>query len=329
MRALVFTRPGEATVHDVPEPVPAPGEVLLRPRFVGLCGTDLELLSGYMPYFAAGLASYPIRPGHEISAIVAADGPRWNAGAEVVVDPVIGCGTCAACGKQLPTRCVEREEVGVRLGRAGGAAELLSVPHENVHALPAGVSLREAPLVEPGVTALNALRQLCPSSGQHALVIGAGTLGAIATQLLVSRGVAVDVLVLDPSRAALVERSGARLVTTVAEGAYDLVVEAAGTASAVHASLDAAAPGGGIAFTGIQARPVDGLDVNQVVLKDLTLHGVINGSGLYGAMLEELASGAVDASALIEDEFVLADAGVALTRLADSVRARPKVLLRL
>lgn len=329
MRALVFEDRWSAAVGEVPEPRPGPGELLLRPRFVGLCGTDLELLSGQMPYFAAGLARYPLRPGHEVSAVVAAPGGRWAVGTEVVVDPVIGCGRCAACGHDVPTRCEDREEVGVRRGRPGGAAELLCVPERNAHPLPANVTLRDAPLVEPGVTALHAVRRVDPAPGARALVIGAGTLGAIAAQLLIGRGVEVELPLVDRARAALVERLGARPVDAPRAGAYDIAIEAAGTPEAAYAAIDATRPGGQVAFVGIQPRPLAAFDLNQVVLKDLRLHGVINGAGLYDAMLAELANGTVDAGALVDEAFALDDAPDALARLADPGRARPKVLLEI
>lgn len=329
MKALVFEAPGQATIADVPRPIPAADELLLRPQFVGLCGTDLELLSGAMPYFTEGSACYPIRPGHEISALVDRDSGTWRSGTAVVVDPVIGCGRCPACIAEAPTGCSERSELGVRGGIAGGAAEYVAVPERNVHPLPPGVSLRHAVLVEPGVTALHAIRRLETSVGQRALVIGPGTLGGIAAQLLRSRGLEVDMPVLHQDRAAFVQRIGARVTAVVKTSHYDITVEAAGTPDAIHTAIRGTIPKGRIAFTGIQAAPVDRVNINELVLKDLTIHGVINGTGLYGEMLKELALGSVDAEAFIAADFKLADASQALNRLADQSRTRPKVLLRL
>lgn len=319
---------GEVVVRDLSEPAPRPGETLVRPQYVGLCGTDLELFAGTMPYFADGVASYPIRPGHEISAITTERTEQWEAGTRVVVDPVIGCGACTACQQGLATLCDAREEIGVRLGRAGGAAELLCVPEANLHRIPDGVSIREAPLVEPGVTALHAVQRVMPRSGQLGAVVGAGTLGTIATQLLRSRGVAVEMPVLDQVRAELVEAIGARPVRVMQPQHYDLVIETAGTPDAVRSAIDAVKPGGYVALVGIQAAPVDRVEINQIVLKDLRLHGVINGPGLYDAMLDELASGAVDARLLIDRDYELVEVAAAFRRLQDPRRQRPKILLR-
>jgi threonine dehydrogenase-like Zn-dependent dehydrogenase len=327
VRALEFTGPGTAQVAEVEPPARADGEVLVAPRYVGLCGTDVELLSGVMPYFAAGVARYPLRPGHEVAGIVF-EGGALPPGTGVVIDPVVGCGACAACAAGVATRCADRRELGVRLGMPGGACELVAVPEANLHPVPDGVRLREAVLVEPGVTALNAVDRLGAVAGERVAVIGAGTLGLLAAQLLVARGADVDVVVIEPERTALAERAGARPVPAVTPDAYAGVIEAAGVPAAVHAALAAVAPGGRVAIVGVQGGHVDGVDVNALVLKDASLHGVLNGPGLYGRLLDELAAGRLDGDLLIDAEFELADAAAALARLQEPARRAPKVLLR-
>jgi 2-desacetyl-2-hydroxyethyl bacteriochlorophyllide A dehydrogenase len=328
VRALRFSAPGTASVVELDAPARAPAEALVAPRYVGLCGTDLELFTGVMPYFAAGVASYPIQPGHEVSGTVV-EGGDLPTGTEVMIDPVFGCGACPACAAGFATRCPDRRELGIRRGMPGGACELIAVPAANLHPVPEGASLREAILVEPGVTALNAVERVGDVAGERVAVIGAGTLGLLAAQLLVARGAQVDVVVVEPERAALVEQVGARPATSAPAERYAAVIEAAGTPASVHATLAAVAPGGRIAVIGGQPGLVDGVDVNALVLKDVSMCGVLNGPGLYGRMLDELAAGGFDASVLIDSEFELADAGAALERLQAPGRAAPKVVLRI
>jgi 2-desacetyl-2-hydroxyethyl bacteriochlorophyllide A dehydrogenase len=328
VRALRFDAPGTAALVDLAPPVRAATEALVAPRYVGLCGTDLELFTGVMPYFAAGVARYPIQPGHEVAGTVV-EGGDLPPGTEVLIDPVFGCGACAACAAGFATRCVDRRELGIRHGMPGGACELVAVPAANLHPVPSGVALRDAILVEPGVTALNAVDRIGEVAGERVAVIGAGTLGLLAAQLLVARGAQVDVVVVEPERAALVDQVGARPAASAAAADYAAVIEAAGTPASVHASLAAVAPGGRIAVIGVQPGPVDGVDVNALVLKDVSMGGVLNGPGLYGRMLGELAAGGFDASALIDSEFELADADAALKRLQAPGRQAPKVVLRI
>jgi 2-desacetyl-2-hydroxyethyl bacteriochlorophyllide A dehydrogenase len=328
MRALRFSAPGTASLVEVEPPEAGPGEALVRPRYVGLCGTDLELFEGTMPYFAEGHAAYPIQPGHEVTGVVVSgpeDGPE--PGTEVLVNPVVGCGECEACASGVQVRCRRRRELGIRDGLAGGACELIAVPVANLHPVPAGVGLRDAVLAEPGVTALNSVELLGEVAGRRALVLGAGTLGLIAVQLLVARGAEVDVLVIEEQRVELVERLGGRAIRTVEAAAYPAVVEAAGAPAAAKDALRAVAPGGHIALAGVQPGPVESLELNEIVLKDATLRGILNGPGLFDRMLGELAAGSVDAAALIESEFELGEAEAALAALTEPSRRAPKLML--
>lgn len=329
MRAVSFAAAGEVIVHDLPEPVPAAGEALVAPRFVGLCGTDLELLEGTMPYFAEGAAWYPLQPGHEVAGVVVQAPEGFPAaGTPVLLDPTAGCGACEACRARRVSHCPRLRTIGVRDGMPGGAAELLTIPAENLIELPAGLSLRDAVLAEPGVTALATIRSAGARAGMRALVVGAGTLGAIAAQILRHEGVDVDVSIVEPERRPFVESLGVRAVEQIQPRSYDIVVELAGSAGAVRAALEAVAPDGTVALAGVQPGPVDGVDVNAIVLHGITLCGPRD-DGDFAEMLELLASGAVAVDPLIERLYDIENAPEAYARLSDQTRARPKLMLRI
>jgi 2-desacetyl-2-hydroxyethyl bacteriochlorophyllide A dehydrogenase len=329
VRAVSFPATREVVVHDVADPVPGPGEALVAPRYVGLCGTDLELLEGTMPYFAEGHAWYPLQPGHEVAGVVVqAPAGTVAPGTPVLLHPLVGCGTCDACRAQRVPHCPELRTIGVRGGLPGGAAELMTILAANLMELPPGLSLRDAVLAEPGVTALNCIRSAGAEAGMRALVVGAGTLGAIAAQLLRNEGLDVDVSIVDPARRAFVESLGVRAVEQVPRRAYDVVVEYAGSAGAVRAALDAVKAGGTVALAGVQPAPVDGVDVNAIVLDGITLRGTLPAER-FPEMLGQLASGAVAAEPLIEHVYALEDAPEAYARLADPSRERPKLMLRI
>jgi 2-desacetyl-2-hydroxyethyl bacteriochlorophyllide A dehydrogenase len=329
MRAVSFNAAGVVVVRDLPDPVPGPGEALVAPRYVGLCGTDLELLEGTMPYFAQGVASYPLQPGHEVAGVVVRSPAGSPApGTPVLLRPIVGCGTCAACRDGRAPHCAKHRAMGVRLGMPGGAAELMTIPAENLIELPPGLSPRDAVLAEPGVTALNSIEAAGVERGMRALVVGAGTLGAIAAQILRHRGLAVDVLIVDPDRRPLVEALGVRAVERVEPAAYAVAFEFAGSAGAVRAAIEAVAAGGTVALAGVQPGPVDGVDVNAIVLNGITVRGPV-ATDAFPAMLGYLASGAVAAEPLIEQVYELEDAPAAYARLSDPARARPKLMLRI
>jgi threonine dehydrogenase-like Zn-dependent dehydrogenase len=295
---------------------------------VGVCGTDQELLAGTMPYLQEGVAEFPLRPGHEIAGLVLESDPDGPApGARVVIDPVIGCGSCEACARQLATRCASRREIGVRLGAPGGAAEVVAVPTANLHVVPDAVPLRHAVLAEPGVTALNGVRRLGAVQGARALVIGPGTLGLVAAQLLAAEG--GEVAIHDPAgtRSALAGELGIAAVRNLDADAFDVVVEAMGAPESIHLALRSVAPGGRIAVLGVQPDRLDGVDVNALVFKDAQMFGVLNGPGLFDEMLAYIASGAVRPSALLETVVPIAAAAKAFAAMSQRGRARPKILL--
>lgn len=330
MRALAFTAPISAKLVEREPPALREGYALIAPHYVGLCGTDLELYVGSMPYFGQGVAEYPIQPGHEVAGVVVeSTGRDLVPGTRVIADPVVGCGQCSACQAGRQTHCPQRYELGVRRGMPGAACGLVAVPTQNIYRIPDAVELRDAVLVEPGVTACHAVSRLGHANARRALVIGAGTLGLISAQLLLSAGADVDVLDVAPDRKPLIEELKAAPVTRIADSSYDLIVEAAGSSRAVHDALRAVAPGGKVALIGVQAAPVDQVDMNQLVLKDASLFGVLNGPGLYAQLLEKIAEGAVHSAPLVDSEFPLLEAERALDRLTVPSRARPKVLLRI
>ena len=100
MRALVIGGAGSARVEEVDEPVPGAGQVVVDVRRAGICGTDVELFTGQLAYFAQGKTQFPVRPGHEWCGVVSAVGPGvpagW-AGVRVTGDTMLGCGNCARC----------------------------------------------------------------------------------------------------------------------------------------------------------------------------------------------------------------------------------------
>jgi len=100
MRALVISGAGSARVEDVEAPAPGAGQVVVDVRRAGICGTDVELFTGQLAYFAQGKIGFPIRPGHEWCGVVSAVGdevdPGWL-GARVTGDTMLGCGRCPRC----------------------------------------------------------------------------------------------------------------------------------------------------------------------------------------------------------------------------------------
>ena len=225
MRALRVVGPGRTALVEVPEPVPAADEVLLRVLAAGVCRTDLELVR-------AGAPGGPVTLGHEIAGEVVATGAgvgdAWT-GATVAVYELIGCGTCAACvrGEDNVCRGAAPEVPGIT--RDGGIADLVAVPARNLVDAGGVDVLQAAPMTDAGMTALHAVERARPwlEPGATALVVGIGGLGHLALQFATAtaqaRVVAVDV---DPSRLRHAESLGAAAGVRSGDGAAERVLAA-------------------------------------------------------------------------------------------------------
>jgi threonine dehydrogenase-like Zn-dependent dehydrogenase len=141
----VLTGPSQASVQDVEPPRAGPGEVVIDIARVGVCGTDAEMFSGEMEYLHNGLASYPVRLGHEWCGTVSAVGdgvdPRWL-GRRTTGDTQIGCRQCHRCLTGRQHACEQRFEIGLRRGFDGALAEQMAAP----------VSTPQAPWSSPAAT---------------------------------------------------------------------------------------------------------------------------------------------------------------------------------
>ena len=188
MRALQCVKPGTLVVVDRPEPAPGPGEVLVRIRRAGVCGTDLHIYEGSHPYLA-----YPRVIGHELSGEIAAAGPGCAIapGQQVYVIPYLSCGRCVACRHGKTNCCQQIGVLGVHVD--GGMAEYICVPERNVVAAD-GVTLDQAAMVEFLAIGAHAVRRANPRKTDRVLVVGAGPIGIGCMLFAQLRGAAVTAL---------------------------------------------------------------------------------------------------------------------------------------
>lgn len=179
MRAAVFRQLGEPlTVEDVPEPEPAPGDLVLEVKSCGICGSDLHV-SDVPPGLPPGTVM-----GHEFAGEVVEVGPEapggWKVGDRACSLPFIGCGRCAACLGGDGTACAGIQATG--LGQIPGAyAERVRVGGLETLRLPDSVDFEQGATVEPLAVGLHAVRKSGLAPGANVLVIGAGPIGLATT----------------------------------------------------------------------------------------------------------------------------------------------------
>src|SRR4051812_13218116 len=274
MRVFRVDGPGRYGLSEVDGPVAGPGEVLVAPAAVGICGSDLELLDGRRP---AAYSRYPVIPGHEWAGHVVADAPGLPAGTPVVAEGIRTCGRCARCTEGRTNLCTAPyAETGFT--RPGALAEHLVVPAHLVHRLPADRPVTAAALIEPAACVATGLLEVGPPpAGSRLAVVGDGPVGLLALALL---------RLTDPAELRLVGTRPDRMAYAAAFGAStgpgtgnaDLVVEATNSPAGAAAAVAQARRGGTVILLGISGTGRPGLDPDLVVLNHVRVQGVFGAS---------------------------------------------------
>jgi len=241
MKALICEEPGRLSVISRPEPVPAEGEVLVRIRRVGICGTDFHIFQGKHPFL-----EYPRVMGHELSGTVetAPAGSGLTQGQNVYIVPYLSCGKCVACRRGVTNACQNISVLGVH--RDGGMAEFLCVPVSNV--IPAGnASLDDAAMIEFLAIGAHGVKRGGITAQDRVLVVGSGPIGMSAIIFAKARGATVTVMDMREDRLAFTtEALGADHLLLANEEAeakaklltdgdfFDVVIDATGNAGAMQ-----------------------------------------------------------------------------------------------
>jgi 2-desacetyl-2-hydroxyethyl bacteriochlorophyllide A dehydrogenase len=255
--AVVIRGSHRARLEERTIPNLKPGEVLVRVSFVGICGTDIEILEGSLGYYRSGMAEYPIVPGHESSGMIATVGPRVTGfveGDRVVVECIQGCGECAACQRDEAIRCKDRREVGV-IGQDGAFAAYLVTRARYVHKVPEGVTQAQAALAEPLAVVIKGLRRLGSTAQgdqrRRCAVIGAGTIGQLTARVLALRGHAVTVFDRERTRLAFLNGAVATSESLDSIGEFDWIIEATGDQGVLSTVLERSATGATVLLMGL------------------------------------------------------------------------------
>ena len=251
MDVVICERPGALVAERRPTPTPAPNEVLVRVRRVGVCGTDMHIFRGVQPFL-----TYPRVMGHEVSGEVvqSPEHSTLTAGDPVYVVPYLSCGHCSACRKHRPNCCKVLEVLGVH--RDGALAQYVCIPEQFVFSA-RGVSLDDAAMIEFLSIGAHAVRRSGLTPDQRVLVCGTGPIGIACALFSKLRGNEVTVVDIRPERLSFcTEKLGidhalefapdieARLLSISGGDMFDVVFDATGSAEAMAAGFRYIAHGG-------------------------------------------------------------------------------------
>lgn len=273
MRELYLSKAEELSLRETAEPGPVgEHEVKLKTVYGGICGSDLRVYKGSIPY-----ATYPLRPGHEILGVVVEAGSEVSnkVGDRVVVVPNTFCGTCPACLQGKTNICASKVPLGVSCD--GLFAEKVVVEAKYLVPVPDAVSDEQAILIEPLAVTVHALKKAKIGRGTSVAIIGCGTEGLFSLALALHAGAKVTVIEVNRAKLETAKKLGEVRFLHPSEAdqeSFDVVIEAAGVKPAIEQAMRIVKPGGEIVEIGITGEKVE-YPVMKIVRSEITIHGSI------------------------------------------------------
>jgi 2-desacetyl-2-hydroxyethyl bacteriochlorophyllide A dehydrogenase len=259
MKYIVCEKPHQFELKDKPMPVRKDGEVLLKIRKIGVCGTDIHAFGGTQPYF-----EYPRILGHELAAeYIEGEAEGYKPGDKVTFIPYFHCGECVACRNGLTNCCAKIKVFGVHID--GGMAEYITIPEQYL-LQGDGLDYDQLALVEPLAIAAHGVRRAAVNSNDTVLVMGAGPIGIGLIQFAKIAGakvIAMDIneyrlrfckeeLHVDATINPANEDVTARLMEITNGEMPTVVIDATGNRNVMNSAFNYIAHGGRFVLVGLQ-----------------------------------------------------------------------------
>jgi L-idonate 5-dehydrogenase len=341
MDALVIHAAKDLRVEDVPTDPVGPGQLRVKVRFGGICGSDLHYFNH--GGFGTVRVKEPMVLGHEVAGVIEEVGSAvrgFAVGERIAISPSRPCGQCRYCQQGLQNHCLDMRYYGsaMRTPHVQGAFRReIVVDTAQAHKLADNVSDREGAMCEPFAVALHAVKRAGPLLGKNVLVTGCGPIGAMAVIAARHAG-ASTIVVTDVGdftlRSAM--KIGADKAINVADdpqalapyaadkGFFDVLFEASGNERALRGAFDVLRPRGIIVQLGLGGEMQ--LPINTIVAKEFELRGTFRFHEEFGVAVDLLNKALVDLKPLISATVPYRDAGRAFALAADRSQAM-KVLL--
>jgi len=336
MRQVVIAAPDEIRVGDAAWPEPRRGDLLVRSRAVGICGSDLHAMEGRHPFI-----DLPVVPGHEAAGVVEAVGRDVGAfapGDRVLLEPNLVCGECRQCRSGRYNLCEHLVVVGCTT--SGAMGEAFAAPAHRFHHLPDGMSMTAAALVEPLSTGTHAVRIAALAAGASVAVLGAGSIGLL-TMLAARAAGASAIAVTDPipakrERAAAL---GADLVLDPREDGMverlrdglphrpDVVFDCVANQSSTDQAIALALKGGTVVVVGV---PRGAVNIPLPLIQDREVR--LQGTAMYvredvERAIELIGAGVVPVDAVVTATFPLEQAPEAFAAAASGEHVKVQIAL--
>lgn len=336
MKAWFLLGPRHIELRDAPDPEMGPEEALVRPRAVGICGSDAECFLGTHP-----LPNYPRLPGHEFSGEVAAVGDRWTGpavGTRVSVDPALSCGQCYACRNGRHNCCVDVSIAGVH--RPGALAEFVVCRQSQLFPLPDEISFETAAMIETLSIGAQVCRRGAVEAGDRVIILGGGPIGLCCLMMARHRG--AEVLVSEPlvwrrelagelGATACVdpERESVRdVVTRFTEGyGGHVVVDATGEIHGAELAVELAGSAGRVVILTLSDSPMR-VRPWQLVRRELAVSGSRLTLADFGELVALVGDGTAPVGRLVSHRFGFEEADAAFRAACERPEGAVKAVVR-
>lgn len=311
MKRVIIHAPHQLEVFEDETPQAQAGGVLLAVKTVGICGSDLHVYEGHHPF-----VSYPVLPGHEVSAEIIAVGQGVDAayiGRKVVIEPSFPDGERPRFEQGRYNIASQLRVMGFQA--PGAMADFFTAPLDRLHFVPDDFSHEQGALVEPSAVAVHAVRLAGNVAGLRVGVIGAGTIGLLTAQVAQAYNAAsVYVAELDEKRRHIATRLGFETVPALAPQAFDLVFECVGVEGSMRSAIHACRKGATVVIMGVFGKEV-AVPMGLVQDWELRLLGSLMYVGDdYREAIRLLEQGSIKIDAIITHRFPLSNAVAAFAK---------------
>lgn len=344
MKVARLLGPNQIKFMDMEKPAVGDGDVLVRVKNVGVCGTDHSIYTGESSFVKNGMVKFPMTLGHEWSGVIEEAGKHvknLKLSDRVVGDAAVSCGICyeCLCGRYIS--CENIRCVGTVNAWDGAYAEYILMPERHAYKIPEGVSFEDAALVEPAATALYSVKRAAVKPGDIVVVHGTGPIGLAAAQLAKVAGAACVILSGRKEFKLNVGKIMGADVTvnimnedleekvmeiTRGKGAH-AIIEASGSVEALLQSYRMVRAGGIISVVAFYDRNLDKFDIDSFVLKDASMISVAGSPGCSVTVMELMRFGRVDFKPMITHRHSLDEVVTVLDNMKKNNEKKIKVML--
>jgi 2-desacetyl-2-hydroxyethyl bacteriochlorophyllide A dehydrogenase len=341
MKAAVITAPFKFEIKEMQKPIPSPGELLIRIKSVGICGSDVHGMEA-----EGGIRRRPgLIMGHEAAGQIEDVGEGvqdWQPGDRVAINPQLSCGYCYACERGLKHMC----QNGVVLGSSrvrmthGTMQEYIIVPQRQVNRLPDNVSYDEGCTLDFVGNAMHVLNRAEGKFGDTYVIIGTGAIGLVLVQLAKLRG-AGKIIAVDTSQAKLelARKYGAdRLINPLQEDVIEVVlnetggfgadisIEAVGLPATYETAVKVLKIQGKLMALGFAANEIQ-IPIQPLLFKEISIIGCTGFSFEAAPVLNMISDGRIDVKTLITHKYSLEKIETGFESILDRSQNTIKVVI--